>query len=115
MLPHFAYLLLICRRVIGDRRVITRLHSVMAHNFVSEKEKNRQDRKIEKRKQPSATHFCQLHISHVFDDVSGELDKDRLDREAPSILQTDPQKQADSESGAESHDQAFCRFLLTKY
>lgn len=61
-----------------------------------ENAKNAKKERKEKRKQPSATHFCQLHITHVFDDVSREGDKDRLDREAPSILQTDPQNQADS-------------------
>lgn len=59
-------------------QVITSLHSLIAYhlgNFTL-------SRQIE----PSATHFCQLRISHVFDDVSWEGDKDGLEGKAPSVL-----------------------------
>lgn len=41
----------------------------------------------------SATYLCQLHISHVSDDVSWEGDKDRLEGKAPSVLHAYPQQQ----------------------
>lgn len=62
---------------------ITSLHSLIADCF--------EDFNLSKQNEPSATHFCQLWISHVFDEVSWEGDKDRLDGMAPSILHTYPQ------------------------
>lgn len=62
---------------------ITALHSLIAHNFGN--------LTLSRQNGPSATHFCQLCISHVFDDVSWEGDKDRLERKAPSILDAYPQ------------------------
>lgn len=44
-----------------------------------------------KKNEPSATYSCQLRISHVFDDVSWEGDKDGLEGMAPSILHTNAQ------------------------
>lgn len=62
---------------------ITAMHSLIAHNF--------RIFTLSRQNEPSATHFCQLLISHVFDDVSWEGDKNRLERKAPSILDAYPQ------------------------
>lgn len=64
-------------------QVITSLHSLIALGF-GNFTPSRQN-------EPSATHFCQLRISHVFDDVSWEGDKDGLEGKAPSVLQAYPQ------------------------
>lgn len=64
-------------------QVITSLHSLIAHIF-GNLTPSRQN-------EPSATHFCQLRISHVFDDVSWEGDIDGLEGKAPSVLNAYPQ------------------------
>lgn len=63
--------------------VITSQHSLAVHLFVNSN--------LSSQKEPYATHFCQLRISHVFDDVSWEFDVDRLKGKAPSILHAYPQ------------------------
>lgn len=63
--------------------VITALHSLIAQIFGNFT--------LSRQNEPSVTHCCQLHISHVFDDVSWERDKDGLEGKAPSILHAYPQ------------------------
>lgn len=70
--------------IIGlSAHVLISLHSLIAF----------WDLNLSRQNEPSATHFCQLRIRHVFDDVSWECDMDRPARDgrAPSILYANPQ------------------------
>ena len=50
------------------------------------------DSSLLRQNEPSATHFYQIRISHVFEDVSWEGDADSPEGNAPSVLDAYPQK-----------------------